>query len=53
MERLRQLNDELHMHHAHVLARQVPTWSDVQQLSKAGIDMVSVVTDDRDAGTHV
>jgi PAS domain S-box-containing protein len=49
MDRLRQVIGVLHLHHAQVLARQVPVWSDVQRLTKAGIDMVSVVTEDRDA----
>ena len=53
IERLRQLTDELHQHHAHVLARQVPTWSDVQRLSKAGIDLISVVTEDHDVDTRI
>jgi PAS domain S-box-containing protein len=49
LERLRQLNEELHQHHAHVLARQIAAWSDVQRLSKAGIDLISVAAEDRDA----
>ena len=51
MERLRRLVDEVHMRHAHVLRRQAANWDEAQSLSKSGIDLISVVAEERDAGS--
>ncbi len=49
MERLTHLIDEAHMRHAHVLLRQAASWAEAQSLSRTGIDLISVVTEERDA----
>lgn len=49
IERLTRLIDEAHMRHAHVLLRQAASWAEAQSLSRAGIDLISVMTEERDA----
>jgi hypothetical protein len=51
MERLTRLIDEVHMRRAHVLLRQAANWDEAQSLSKSGIDLISVVAEERDAGS--
>jgi PAS domain S-box-containing protein len=48
LDRVHRLIDELHQCHAHVLARQVATWGDVQPLSRIGVDLISVMIEERD-----
>lgn len=50
MDRLNRLIDEAHMRHAHVLLRQAASWADAQSLSRTGIDLLSVQTEEHDSG---
>ncbi len=49
LERLGRLVEVLHAKQARVLVRHVASWADAKQLVRLGVDLISVVEDERDA----
>lgn len=47
-EKLGKLIDSLHAYQARVLVRHVASWEDGRQLARRGVDLISMVEDDRD-----
>ena len=47
--KLSKLVDSLHAYQARVLVRHVTSWEDAKPLARMGVDLVSMVEDERDA----
>jgi PAS domain S-box-containing protein len=50
LEKLGKLIASLHAYQARVLVRQMASWEEVNQLNRLGVDLISMVDDERDAG---
>jgi len=51
MESVGRLVGALHANQAQVLVRRISSWENAKTLAQVGVDLVSVVHDERDAAT--
>jgi hypothetical protein len=49
LEKFRKLLDSLHAYQARALVRHVASWEDGKQLAQVGVDLISMIDDERDA----